>query len=283
MTDSVSQLQDVPLPIRIQLSHAYFQHLALSHGLDILHIKGYAFAQEVYRLGRTSTDVDIIVRPSHIDRLVSLATSDGWEILAHFETGSIFEHAMTLYHGSWGLVDIHRYFPGLGDSNGSAFESLWNQRRTRNIAHYPCQLPSLIDSRIIVVVHGARSTATTNPDITYLKETLSPSEWDEMRRRLPDLQAEVAFAAAMGELDLFKHHPDYLLWKSVSEDTPDHIRWKARFGHAQGLKEKLHVVTSIFLVNKDHLAMELGHEPSKKEIWEKFFSRFAVLNLSRRK
>lgn len=283
MTDVSPKLQDVPLPIRIQLSHAYFQHLADRLNIDILHVKGYAFAGEIYRPGRSSTDVDLLVRPEHLDRFVEGALGDGWKILTHFETGSIFEHAMTLYHGSWGLVDIHRYFPGLGDSNGSAFESLWNQRRTRNIAHYPCQLPSLIDSRIIVVVHGARSTATTNPDITYLKETLSPSEWDEMRRRLPDLQAEVAFAAAMGELDLFKHHPDYLLWKSVSEDTPDHIRWKARFDHAQGLKEKLHVLTSIFLVNKDHLAMELGHEPSKKEIWEKFFSRFAVLNLSRRK
>lgn len=277
MTDSVSQLQDVPLPIRIQLSHAYFQHLALSHGLDILHVKGYAFAQEVYRPGRTSTDVDILVRPSHIDRLVNLATADGWEILARFETGSIFEHAMTLYHSSWGLVDIHRYFPGLGNPDGSAFDTLWKQRRTKLIANYPCFVPSLIDSRITVVVHGARSVAHHNPDISYLQETLLPSDWEKIQARVPELQAEIAYAAALGHLEQFKEHPDYLLWKSISEDTPGYLRWKARLVHAQGLHQKLKVALSILLVNKDHLAMELGHAPSKAEVREKFFSRFTQL------
>lgn len=283
MTDTPTQLQDVPLPIRIQLSHAYFQHLANRLRVDVLHIKGYAFADEVYRPGRSSTDVDLLVRPEHLDRFIEGALADGWRVLTHFETGSIFEHAMTLYHGSWGLVDIHRYFPGIGDSDGSAFETLWIQRRTRNIAHYPCQLPSLVDSRIIVVVHGARSATAQKPDITFLENTLSPSEWSEIRRRLPELSAEVAFAAAMGELDSFKSHRDYLLWKSVSEDTPEHIRWKARFDHAQGVREKLRVVTNIFLVNRDHLAMELGHEPSKKEIREKFFSRFTMFSFAKRK
>lgn len=278
MTDVSPKLQDVPLPIRIQLSHAYFQHLADRLNIDILHVKGYAFAGEIYRPGRSSTDVDLLVRPEHLDRFVEGALGDGWKILTHFETGSIFKHAMTLYHGSWGLVDIHRYFPGLGDSNGSAFESLWNQRRTRNIAHYPCQLPSLIDSRIIVVVHGARSTATTNPDISYLQETLLPSDWEEMQARVPELQAEIAYAAALGHLEQFKEHPDYLLWKSISEDTPDYLQWKARFAHAQGLHQKFKVALSILLVNKDHLAMELGHAPSKSEVREKFFSRFTQLS-----
>lgn len=277
MTDTASQLQDVLLPVRIQLSHAYFQHLALSHGVDILHIKGYAFAQEVYRPRRTSTDVDIIVRPSHVERLVTLAQADGWQILTHFETGSIFEHAMTLYHSSWGLVDIHRYFPGLGPADGSVFEKLWQQRRTKLIANYPCYVPSLIDSRIIVVVHGARSIASRNPDITYLKDTLSNSDWERMQARVPELEASLAYAAALGTLKEFKSHPDYLLWKTVSEDSPDLLRWRARLNHARGLRQKAKVVQSILVVNKDHLAMELGHTPSRAEVLEKFFSRFSHL------
>lgn len=283
MTDTSSPLQDVPLPIRIQLSHAYFQHLADRLKVDLLHVKGYAFAGEVYGPGRSSTDVDLLVRPEHLNRLIDAAVQDGWEILAHFETGSIFEHAMTLYHGSWGLVDIHRYFPGIGDTRGSAFEALWQQRRARLIAHYPCQLPSLLDSRIIVVVHGARSTAEHNPDISFLKETLSPDEWAQMRSRLPELQAQLAFAAALHELDAFKDHPDYLFWKSVSEETPEHVRWRARLEHAQGVRGKVKVLMSILLVNKDHLAMELGHAPSQREIREKFFSRFVALKQMGRK
>lgn len=277
MTTTSPQLHDVPLAIRIQLSHAYFQHLADSQGLDILHVKGYAFAGEVYRPGRSSTDVDLLVRPEHLDRLVEAARADGWEVLAHFETGSIFEHAMTLYHGSWGLVDIHRYFPGIGDVQGSAFETLWQNRRQRLIAHYSCNLPSLVDSRVIVVVHGARSTAERHPDISHLQQNLSPTDWEQMEQRLPELVAEVAYAAALGQLDRFRAHPDYLLWKSVSEDVSELTRWKARFTRAQGFKEKTRLLVNILLVNKDHLAMELGRVPSKKEIRDKFFSRFTIL------
>ncbi|MFW0182953.1 nucleotidyltransferase family protein [Rothia sp. CCM 9417] len=269
-----SAVSDVPLALRISLSHAYFQHLANRHGIDILHVKGYAFAQEVYRQGRVSTDVDLLVRPEHLQKLIEAAQSDGWEIIARFETGSIFEHAMTLYHGSWGLVDIHRYFPGIGDAQGSAFETLWQQRRTREIAHYPCYLPSLTDSRIFVVVHGARTENEYKADIEYLRKTLSPGQWQDMRDRLPALDAELAFAAALQELDSFRDHPDYLLWKSVSEKTSTYIRWKARFMHAKGFRAKTRVVFSIVMVNKDHLAMELGHPPTKEEICQKFFSRF---------
>lgn len=268
-------IADVPLALRIRLSHAYFQHLADRNNLDILHVKGYAFAQEVYQPGRSSSDVDLLVRPQHIEKLVEAAQQDGWEILARFETGSIFEHAMTLYHGTWGLVDIHRYFPGVGDAQGSAFDTLWKKRRTRDIAHFPCALPSLVDSRIFVVVHGARSDNKYNADIVYLQKTLPPEAWDEMRQRLLELDAEIAFAAALHELDNFKDHPDYLLWKSVSEKTSTFTQWRARFQHAQGIKAKIKVLRNILLVNKDHLAMELGHAPSRQEIRQKFFSRFS--------
>lgn len=273
---SPSEGIDVPLPIRMQLSHAYFQHLAERNHIDILHIKGYAFAEEVYYSGRNSTDVDILVRPEHLDRLVDAALADGWEIMAHFETGSIFEHAMTLYHGSWGLADIHRYFPGIGDAQGSVFEMLWQKRRIREIAHYPCFLPSLVDSRIFVVVHGARSAAQINSDIDHLHSSLTSADWQTIRDRVPELGAELAFAAALGELEQFNKHPDYLLWKSVSEETPVHLKWRARFKHAQGLRGKARVLLSILRVNRDHLAMELGHQPSPQEIREKFFSRFRV-------
>lgn len=271
-----SPVIDVPLHIRMQLSHAYFQHLAEKSGVDILHIKGYAFAEEIYPPGRSSTDVDILVRPEHLDRLVQSALKDGWEIKAHFETGSIFEHAMTLYHGSWGLADIHRYFPGIGNAQGSAFDALWQHRRVREIAHYPCFLPSLVDSRIFVVVHAARSAAQINSDIDHLRSSLTSADWQTMRDRVSDVGAELAFAAALGEIERFDKHPDYLLWKSVSEETPLYLQWRARFKHAQGLRRKTRVLLSILRVNRDHLAMELGHPPSPQEIREKFFSRFRV-------
>jgi len=44
--------QTTPLAARIRLAHAYFQRIADMHSIDILHVKGYAFSQEIYRKGR---------------------------------------------------------------------------------------------------------------------------------------------------------------------------------------------------------------------------------------
>ena len=62
--------QTTPLAARIRLAHAYFQRIADMHSIDILHVKGYAFSQEIYRKGRYSSDADLLVRPSHVDRFV---------------------------------------------------------------------------------------------------------------------------------------------------------------------------------------------------------------------
>ncbi len=67
------------------------------HSIDILHVKGYAFSCEISLQGYSS-DADLLVRPSHVDRFVEILLADG-RIQAHFETGSVFEHAMVaLYH-----------------------------------------------------------------------------------------------------------------------------------------------------------------------------------------
>ena len=61
------------------LAHAYFQRVANANGIDILHVKGYAFGPEVYRPERHSTDVDLLVRPSHVDRFVQALIAQGVE------------------------------------------------------------------------------------------------------------------------------------------------------------------------------------------------------------
>lgn len=265
---------EIPLGIRLRLSHANFQFLAEQNSIDLLHVKGYAFGEDTYRPGRQSTDIDVLVRPAHVDSLVEVLTNTGWKILTRFETGSIFEHAMTVYHPSWGLVDIHREFPGLGYSPEHTFERLWEQRREKPIAAYRCSLPSLIDSQIIVLVHAGRSRTVGNPEVDFIMSRASGEEWAQIQARVAELDAEVAFAAAINELERYKDQPDYLLWKSVSEETPDHVQWRGRLRMANGLVAKARVLCKIFVVNRDHLAMELGYEPSRKEIWQRFYRRF---------
>ena len=41
-------------------------------------------------------------------------------------------------------------------------------------------------------------------------------------------------------------------------------------------RDKLRTLKNIFLVNKDHLAMQLGHTPTRAEVYAKFFERFGI-------
>ena len=264
--------QTTPLAARIRLAHAYFQRMADMHSIDILHVKGYAFSQEIYRKGRYSSDTDLLIRPSHVDRFVEILLADGWRIQAHFETGSVFEHAMTLYHASWGLTDIHRFFPGLGRHGDyeKAFDRVWAARKTRMIAHHPCAVPSDLDARLLVVLHRARAASRYSADINYLVSLLSYSDWQRLRARAEELDSSLAYSAAMGGLEQYRDDRDYLLWLSVSQDVPHYIQWIGRLQSATTLHDKLRTLKNIFLVNKDHLAMQLGRTPTKAEIRAKF-------------
>lgn len=270
--------QTTPLAARIRLAHAYFQRIADMHSIDILHVKGYAFSQEIYRKGRYSSDADLLVRPSHVDRFVEILMADGWRIQAHFETGSVFEHAMTLYHASWGLTDIHRFFPGLGRHGDyeKAFDRVWAARKTRMIAHRPCTVPSDLDARLLVVLHRARAASRYSADINYLVSLLSYSDWQRLRARAEELDSSLAYSAAMGGLEQYRDDRDYLLWLSVSQDVPYYIQWIGRLQSATTLHDKLRTLKNIFFVNKDHLAMQLGRTPTKTEIRAKFFERFGI-------
>ena len=275
---NTSELQTTPLAARIRLAHAYFQRIADLHSIDILHIKGYAFSQEIYRKGRYSSDADLLVRPSQVDRFVKILLADGWRIQAHFETGSVFEHAMTLYHASWGLTDIHRFFPGLGRHGEyeKAFNRIWAARKTRLIAHRPCTVPSDLDARLIVVLHRARAASRYSADINYLVNRMSYADWQRLKARADELDSVLAYSAAMGGLDQHRGDRDYLLWLSVSQNVPHYVQWLGRLRSAATLCDKLRVLKTIFFVNKDHLAMELGRTPTRAEVLAKFFARFGI-------
>ncbi|WP_314416229.1 nucleotidyltransferase family protein [Rothia mucilaginosa] len=267
-----------PLAARIRLAHAYFQHIADAHSIDVLHIKGYAFSQEIYRKGRYSSDADLLVRPSQVDRFVKILLADGWRIQAHFETGSVFEHAMTLYHASWGLTDIHRFFPGLGRHGDyeKTFDRVWAARHTRFIAHRPCTVPSDLDACLIVVLHRARAASRYSADINYLVNRMSYADWQRLKERANELDSNLAYSAAMGGLEQYRGDRDYLLWLSVSQDVPHYIQWIGRLRSATTLRDKLRTLKNIFFVNKDHLAMQLGRTPTRAEVRTKFFERFGI-------
>lgn len=256
----------VELGGRIRLAHASLQAVANACGADILHVKGYAATEGFYRSNRHSTDADILVRPSHVDTFTHRLVAGGWEQVADFSSGSAFQHAATIRHPWWGAVDIHRYFPGMDVHAEDNFDRLWAERQSLPIAHYPCTVPSDADQILLIMLHAGRDGWRGTQDIEYLRRVLSARDLERMRRRAAEFGAEIALAASLGELEEYRNHPDYLLWKYMTVGGSRIDEWIARYAAARTLRAKARVAASSLLVNKDHLSMRLGRRPSRADM-----------------
>ena len=255
----------VPMWARLELGHAVVEHLARRDRVDLLHIKGPATEALLRAEGRSSSDVDVLVRPAHVDVFMQTLENAGFDTRTHFETGSIFRHAANLHHPNWGWVDVHRSFPGIDVSPGEAFDRLWARRSTARVAAYDLPVPSLLDQAALLVLHGARDNARGRADVEHVEGALSATQWNGVVAVSRELKAEVAFAAGTGDLERFRDRPEHDLWKVASEGGTRLQEWRARVRAARTTGEKARLVVEAFSTNSDHLRMELGHEPSRGE------------------
>lgn len=254
----------MPIGARVHLAHALVQRLAADAGADLLHLKGPAFLPDLRPPGRRSSDVDVLVRPAHLPRLVRALESVGWEQRTDFATGSVFAHAANWWHDDWGWVDVHLIWPGVTIDPGRAFEVLASNAAAHPIAHVDCLVPDRIGQLLVLVLHAARSIGSTEAD--YAWSRADDSEQAQVRALAATLQAEVALAAGLGELERFRDHPTYALWRHVSTGGSRLDEWRARLAAAPTARAKAQLVSDVFRVNRDHLRMELGHPPTRPEL-----------------
>lgn len=265
----------VPLQARLVLAHAAVQKVADIVEADILHIKGYALDPILRYEGRRGTDVDVLVRPAHVDALLRALGDSGWSPYSTFEAGSPFEHAQTLHHEVWGYVDVHRHFPGITLDRGTAFETLWSEHKETDMGGFQCAVPSLRGQVLLLVLHVARlGTAQRGRwDLAAAWEDASPDLRGDVLELVAVLGAEVAFAAAIGNLDHFRDRPDYLLWKVQSQGGTRIQEWRARVAAAPTPAAKARIILRAPLVNVHHLEVTLGHPPTHLEVVREFFAR----------
>lgn len=270
-----AQPPEVPLHIRLIFGHAAVQQVADSVGADILHIKGYALDRKLAFEGRASTDVDIVVRPSHVDLLSTQLLASGWTVQTGFEAGSAFGHALTLTHPQWGYLDLHRHIPGLGVDAASAFDELWQGRREATFAGQAAWAPSIVSQRLVLMLHAPRSGVPSRSaeDLNTVWEGASPVEREETVRLARHLQADVAFGAAVGDMDGFRDRREFRLWRAVSQSGTRTEEWLGRILAANGTAARLKLILRVPLVNVEHLAVLLGRQPTRDEIVQEFFSR----------
>ncbi|UIP59992.1 hypothetical protein [Agromyces marinus] len=265
----------VPLQVRLQFGHAAVQHIADRVGADILHIKGAAVDPSL-RAGPFGTDVDVMVRPHQVTMLDRALTRSGWSVYSTFENGSPFGHAQTYLHDQWGYVDVHRSFPGISAAPTAAFDAFWADRGRLEIAGVTCEVPSVTAQRVLLVLNAARAPGGHRRDLPVVWDGADASQRSAMTDLVARLHAEVAFAAATGDLERYRGEREYLLWKVVSEGGPRSLEWWARIRAARGLRARLRIVGRAPLVNVDHLAHRLGRRPTKWEIAVEFVRRPVV-------
>lgn len=253
---------EVPQHVRIELVHAYMQLLADSCRADILHVKGAAIHPALARGRSTSFDVDILVRPEHVSRLLDEMRRRGWERVTGFEEGSAFGHAMNLSHGL-GIVDLHRKWPGFGVNPEAAFDALWEHRASQEIATISCTTPSLEAQRLILLLHYGRSGGQRADDLKRAWTEADAATRESLVALAHHFEAHLALAAATGDLDDYRSDPGYHLWRYFSRGTGSRFEeWRGRWSAAQGVRAKARVARGFVLVNDDLLRAQLDHEPT---------------------
>lgn len=256
-----------PIAARVHLAHAVVQKLADDRSIDLLHLKGPAVLPGLRAEGRQSSDVDVLVRPSHLERLVEALESIRFEQRTDFSTGSVFAHAANWWHDDWGWVDVHTHWPGVSIDAEAAFDVFARPGATRQIAHWDCPVPDRTAQRLILVLHSARSGGTTDLDHAWL--AADEQEQADVRALAAELEAEVALAAGIGELELHRDAPTYLLWRYFTEGGSRLDEWRARLAAAPTVRAKAELLTAAMRVNQDHLRMELGRPPTREDLRER--------------
>ena len=241
----------------------------------MLHIKGVAADPSISAVVGSGSDADVLVRPSHVARVLEQLRCHGWEQYSDFEWGSPFGHAATFFHECWGFGDIHRHFPGIGLPADEAFEQLWSTRSTRSLAGISCVMPSLPAQALIMVLNAARSGGpSSRMALVRTAWEGTPTELrEEVTALVATLRAEVAFSAGLGELDRYRGRREYLLWKVASQGGTRLEEWVARVWAAPTPRAALGLALRAPLVNREHLAIRIGHQPTRLEVLREFVAR----------
>lgn len=265
------------LEVRVRLAHARIAHLLDRAGIRGLHLKGYATEPGVYPEHRRSSDVDLLVHPADAAAVIELLHAHGWEPVADFSEGSIFQHAATLWHDQLGYVDVHRLFPGLGPSPEVAFDTLWCERAPLVIAGRPVPVPSPRHQRLVVIVHAARDPYRGAHDVRHIRESLPAGSWAALRQEAHRLDAGAAWHVATGEATDGADARQLTLFAALHESQSGLELFRTRWQSATTVRERAALVARTIPVNRPHLQMRLGRPVTRADLWREQRTRLGAL------
>lgn len=256
----------IPLAVRIELCRAAVQTIADRQGVRMLHIKGAAVDPAIRPRARSGTDVDVLCDPARIGEMHRRLREHGWRLHSTFDDGSPFAHAQTYWHPDWGYLDLHRRFPGIGIADDEAFALLWRDHRPHTCAGRSARVPSVDAQVVLLMLNLARRSEDHGGEVERVWAEQSGDDRARRIRLVRELQAEVALAAATGELERYRHRREYALWKAVSEGGSRTREWWARVRAAPTAREAMRIVVRAPRPNLSRLTRELGREPTGRDV-----------------
>ena len=264
----------VPLEVRIGFAHASVQWIADRCGADLLHVKGAALDPTLVP-GRSYSDADVLARPGQVRRLLDELHGHGWVLINSFAYGSSFEHSATLRHKDFGLLDLHRIYPGTGPTPEAAFDELWRDHAVVTLGGVPCAVPSRDAQAALLLLHAARGGADPKAalDVAAVWTSADDGQRTRIRAWVDRLDAGLGFSVITGTLDEHRDDPSYDLWRVAAHGGTRLEEWRARVRAARGLRAKLGVAARSVLVNVEHLTIVRGRAVSRREIAAEFVGR----------
>ena len=261
-----------PMKVRLRFTHALMESFAQASNTRILHIKGVALHSSLAAGRHSSSDADILVDPSRVLPFVQHMVDHGWQRRSHFESGSVFEHAAAYYHPVWGTVDVHRSWPGLDADPCATFDAWYEESTRMSMAGHDVKVPSLLDQRLLLLLHAARDPqGRTSHDFNKAWAEVPDGERADIEQRAAELGGSVPLMILTDEGDgrrraLVENAEGFHLWEAMGRGANPTEVWTALVRDAHGPAAKARIVMSALRVNRDHLAVRLGHEPSPQEI-----------------
>lgn len=260
------QEKPIPLPVRIELCRAGIQVIVERLGVRALHIKGNTVDARIRPDIVHGSDVDLIVDPRRVAEVHRALLQRGWELYSSFDEGSPFGHAQTYWHGEWGYIDLHRRFPGIGLADAEGFEVLWRDHRIASAAGRPIPVPGSTAQGVLLVLNAARGTRSDHEEAIAFRARLTPQQRSEHEDLIVELSAQVAASVVAGDLEQWRRHRSYRLWRSVVAGGPRSQEWWGRVLAARSPGDALRVILRAPRVNRSRLAHQLGRRPTTADV-----------------
>lgn len=290
MTRAASTVSPTVLTIveAVELSTAWLQHLASSLDIKSLVLKGSTLSRQGLRDPHLSADVDVIVDPDHVGRLIAAVEGAGWSEFASTFAGEQFtSHSKTFRREGWpNSVDIHSSWPGFLESDRVVFDLMWSRRQSLDFAGISCAVPDRATNILVLALHSLRGsqqqTRHERELARLLKLDLTSTERVELAELARGYGADGPLSNVLSTLGVTasparRSNLDHLEWhrKIVQKEVRGRVAlWIIELRRAPWRRKAVVLRHGVWPTDHDLLA---EHPDVPDRFWSKIWARIARL------